>query len=208
MYATHKIKATGVTLTIGFLLATAFAAPALAGSGSPKSLTPQQQQAVWARADATNRFYHLGAYSSTGTQAIRARAAAMNRFYHVGPYTSTARQAVIARALAMDRFYNVGASSVVSEQQAVRARADATNRVYHLGAYASASPVVKQADLRRSQATNRFYHAGSYAVTSTSNGSVWTDVGIGAGILVGLILVAGGLAVATRRRTVNEPTTT
>ena len=79
------------------------------------------------------------------------------------------------------------------------------NRFYHLGAFASTSPAVKQADLRRSQAINRFYRTGSYAVISTSSGFDWADAGIGSGVTLGLILLAGGLAVVTRRRTVREP---
>lgn len=156
MYATHRIKAAGATLTVGFLLATAFAATAAAGNG----LTPQQRQAVWARADATNRYYHLGAYSSAG---------------------ATARQAMLRRSEALNRFY-------------------------HLGAYASSAPAVKKADLRRAQAINRFYRTGSYAVIAPSNGFDWADAGIGAGAMFGLILLAGGVAVAaTRGRTVREP---
>jgi hypothetical protein len=127
VYATHKIKAAGATLTVGFLLATAFTATALAGTG-----TTQEQQAVRARAVAMNRFYNLGAYSSS-------------------------------------------------------------------------SPAVRQADLRRSEAINRFYRTGSYAVISTSSGFDWADAGIGAGVMLGLIVLAGGLTVATRRRTVREP---
>lgn len=155
MYATHKIKAAGATLTVGFLLATAFTATALAGNG----LTPQQRQADWARADGMNRYYHLGAYSSSGATL----------------------------------------------QQALQRRSEAMNRFYHLGAYASSSPAVKQADLRRSLAINRFYRTGSYTVISTSNGFDWADAGIGAGVMFGLILLAGGLAVGTHRRTVREP---
>lgn len=155
MYATHKIKAAGATLTVGFLLATAFTPTAPAGNG----LTAQQRQAVWARADATNRYYHLGAYSSSGSAA----------------------------------------------QQALLRRSEALNRFYHLGAYASSAPAVKKADLRRAQAINRLYRTGSYAVIARSSGFDWADAGIGAGAMFGLILLAGGLAVTTRRRMVREP---
>lgn len=181
MYATHKIKAAGATLTVGFLLATAFAATALAGTS--KGLTPQQQQAVLARADAMNRYYHLGAYSSDVGPAVLARAVATNRFYRVGAYTP----------------------SVMAAKRAEERLGQAMNRFYHLGAYASSSPAVQQADLRRSQAINRFYHTGTYAVISASNGFDWADAGIGAGVTLGLILLAGGLAIVARRRTVREP---
>ena len=181
MYATHKIMAAGATLTVGFLLATAFTATALAGSGTSKGLTPQQRQAVSARAEATNRYYDLGGVP--------------------------VQQAVLARAVAMDRFYHLGAFSpnVVAAQQAEERLGQAMNRFYHLGTYASSSPAVQKADLRRSEATNRFYHTGSYAVIRRSNGFDWADAGIGAGTMLGLILVAGALGVAGRRRAVREP---
>jgi hypothetical protein len=156
VYATHRIKAAGATLTVGFLLATAFTATALAGNG----LTQQQNRAVRARADAMNRYYHLGAYSP----------------------------------------------SALSVQQALRRRSEAMDRVYHLGAFASTAPAVQRADLRRSEAIDRFYRTGSYAVISSSNGFDWADAGIGAGAMFGLILLAGGVAVAaTRGRPVREP---
>lgn len=183
MYATHKIKAAGATLTAGFLLATALTATASAGTGTSKGPTPQQQQAVWARADATNRFYNLGVYSSGEGSAVLARAVATNRFYHLGAFSPT----------------------VTATQQAEQRLGQAMNRFYHLGAYASSSPAVQQADLRRSQAINRFYRTGSYAVISASNGFDWADAGIGAGVMLGLILLAGGLAVTARRRMVREP---
>jgi hypothetical protein len=132
VYATHKIKAAGATLAVGFLLATAFAATALAGNGTSKGLTPQQQQARQRLGEAMNRFYHLGAYSPSAVAA-------------------------------------------------------------------------KQAEQRRGQAMNRFYRTGSYAVVSAPNGFDWADAGIGASVTLGLILLAGGLTVVARRRTVRQP---
>ena len=114
MYATHKIKAAGATLTVGFLLATAFTATAVAGNG----LTPQQRQAVWARADAMNRYYRLGAYSSSGAsaqQALLRRSEAMNRLYHLGAYASSApavKKADLRRAQAINRVRRAGARTV------------------------------------------------------------------------------------------------
>jgi hypothetical protein len=126
MYPFHKIKAAAAMLMVGFLLAIAFSATAQAGSGTRQGLTAQQWKAVRARALATDRHYHLGAYSPAA--------------------------------------------------------------------------VARQAEERRGQAANRYYHLGSYAVIDTSSAFQWNDAGIGAGAMLGTILVAGGLAVAVRRR--------
>lgn len=158
MDITQRIKAAAATLMVGFLLATALTATALAAN-TAKKLTPQQWQAVRARAEAMNQYYRLGAYSSAG---------------------AAARLAEVRRSQAM-------------------------NRYFHLGVYATSSPAAQQAELRRSEAINRYYRTGSYAVISTSNGFGWTDAGIGAGAMLGLIVLAGGLTVAARRRPVREP---
>jgi hypothetical protein len=61
---THKIKAAAATLTVGFLLAIASAATAQAANGpSPGTI---------ARAEATNRYYHLGVYNPRVTSVQRA----------------------------------------------------------------------------------------------------------------------------------------
>lgn len=122
MHSFQKIKAAGATLTVGFLLAIAFAATAQA-AGRPDGMTPQQFKAVQARAEATDRYYHTGAYSPVA----------------------------------------------VGEKQ-------------------------------RAIATDRYYHLGSYAVFTTSSPFQWSDAGIGAGAMLGTILVLGGLAVTLRRR--------
>jgi hypothetical protein len=85
------------------------------------------------------------------------------------------------------------------QSKAVRARAEAMDRYYQLGAYSPAA-VARQAEQRRGQATDRYYHLGSYAVIEASSPFQWSDAGIGAGAMLGTILVAGGLAVAVRRR--------
>src|SRR5215472_6186566 len=122
MYSSHKIKAAAATLVVGFLLAIAFTATAQAGG-----LTAQQSKAVRARAQATDRFYHLGAY---GTVA---------------------------------------------------------------------------AEKRRGQAIDRYYHLGSYTVVASTSPFQWSDAGIGAGAMLGTILVLGGLAVVLRRRGGDKP---
>ena len=125
MYSFHKIKAAGSTLMVGFLLAVAFTATAQA-AGRPDGMTPQQFRAVQARAEATDRYYHLGAFSPTA--------------------------------------------------------------------------VAQRADERRAQASDQYYRLGRYAVVDVPSSFAWGDAGIGAGAMLGMILVAGGVAVAMRRR--------
>lgn len=126
MYSFHRIRAAAAALMVGILLATALAATARVGGGTPQGLTAQQWKAVRARAQAMDRYYHLGAYSPAA--------------------------------------------------------------------------VAGQAEKRRGRATDRYYHLGSYAVIQASSPFQWSDAGIGAGAMLGTILVAGGLAVAARRR--------
>lgn len=88
------------------------------------------------------------------------------------------------------------------EWSALQARSDAMNRYYQLGVY---SPQARAASERRAQAMNRYYHLGRYAVVRVSNGFAWTDAGIGAGATLGAIILAGGVAVALRRRSTGRP---
>ena len=131
MYSFHKIKAAAATLMVGVLLATAFTATAQAGSGTRQGLTAEQSKAVRARAQAMDRYYHLGAHSPAA--------------------------------------------------------------------------VARQAEKLRGQATDRYYHLGSYAVIEASSPFQWSDAGIGAGAMLGTILVAGGVAIALRRRGAAKP---
>ena len=97
-----------------------------------------------------------------------------------------------ARAEATNRYYGLG----TVDSKAVRARAQATDRFYGLDAKSQAL----QAEKRRSEAMNKAYHLGRYSVIHVSTAFDWTDAGIGAGALLGALLVAGGLAVVARRR--------
>ena len=155
---THKIKAATATLTVGFLLAIAFAATAQTAYGR-EGMTAQQRQALHARAVATDRNYQLGVFSP----------------------------------------------DVAAVEQAQELRGQAMNRFYHLGAYSSTGAPAQRAVERRSQAMNRFYRTGKYAAVSSSSPFDWRDTGIGAGGLVGLIILAGGLTVVVRRHTAGQP---
>jgi hypothetical protein len=184
---THKIKAATATLTVGFLLAIAFAATAPTafgreGMNAQQLRAVQQQQAVRARAVATNRHYQLGV--AAVQQAEKLRGQAMNRYYGLGDRSATA----------------------AATQRAVELRSEAMNRAYNLGAFSSTGKAAQRAVERRSEAINRFYDIGGSTVVSTSNPFDWSNVGIGAGGAIALIL-AGGLAVLVRRRTTSGPST-
>jgi hypothetical protein len=187
MYPFHKIKPVAATLTVGFLLAIACAGPGQAANGTPRGTTSQEQQAVKARSAGWNRFYGLGVHSSAVPAAERRRAQAENRYYGTGALAGT---------------------GTTPELQALQARGDAWNRYYRLGAY---GPTVRAAEQRRAQALNRFYRVGQYEVIRVPSRFVWSDAGIGAGAMLGVLLVFGGLAVALRRRTIGKassPSTT
>jgi hypothetical protein len=163
VYSTQRIKAAAATLTVGFLLAIAFAATAQPGNGTRFGMTPQQWKADQVRGDAMNRYYHLGAYSQQADElkAARVRGQAMNRYYHLGTYRLQAQ--------------------------------------------------AQLAEERRGQAANQYYHLGRYAVVSVPSRFDWADAGIGAGAMLGAILLAGGLAVTIRRRPIGKtsfPSTT
>jgi hypothetical protein len=209
MSSTQTIKTMAATLTVGVLLAGFFAATGFAGDGVSKAVQARAKatnefygvgtvdsKAVQARAQAMNGFYGSGA--AAALKAEKLRSAATNEFYGVGTVES---KAVQARAQAMNGFYGSGAAAAL---KAEKLRSAALNRYYGLGVD---SKQVQRAELRRSQAINQAYRLGQYAVIGGSNSFDWADAGIGAGAMLGTLLIAGGLAVVARRR-VSSPTTT
>jgi hypothetical protein len=107
---------------------------------------------------------------------------------------------LLALALAVNAQAGGTRQGLTAEQwKAVRARAQAMDRYYQLGVYSPAA-VARQGEKRRGQATDQYYHLGSYAVIQAPNPFQWSDAGIGAGAMLGTILIAGGLSVALRRR--------
>jgi hypothetical protein len=189
VYSTQWIKRVAATLTVGVLLAVAFAGAAQAGNGTPKGMTAQEWKALVARSEAMNRYYHLGAFSKSGTAV---------------------RQAEERRAQAVNQYYDLSTNSkaAAAVQEAEERRAQAMNRYYNLGT--SGGAAAHRADVRRAQAVNRYFHLGSYAVIGESSGFDWTDAGIGAGAMLGAIILVGGLAVEAHRRTTGKsfPSTT
>ena len=145
-----------------------------------------------------------GSFAATGlagtgvSKAVQARAKATNQFYGLGTVDS---KAVRARAQAMNGFYGSGAAAAL---KAEKLRSAALNRYYGLGVDGKQ---VQRAEQRRSQAINQAYDLGQYAVISGSSSFDWADAGIGAGGMLGTLLVASGLAIVARRR-FSSPSTT
>lgn len=143
-----------------------------------------------------------GVFAATGyagngvPSGVRARAVATNAYYGLGTVDS---KAVQARAKATNAFYGVGVQGAL---KAEKSRSAAMNGFYGIGREGAA-----QAEKRRGQAINRAYHLGQYAVISGSGSFDWADAGIGAGAMLGTLLVAGGLAVGARRK-LSSPSTT
>ena len=147
-----------------------------------------------------------GFFAATGlagngvSKAERARAEATNRHYGLPTVDS---KAVRARAEATDQFFGLDRKS--QALQAEKRRSEATNRFYGLGV-SNQPAAVRRAETARAEATDRFYHLGRYAVIGVSSSFDWADAGIGAGAMLGALLVAGGLAVVARRR-LSSPST-
>jgi hypothetical protein len=86
-----------------------------------------------------------------------------------------------------------------SQLKGIEARALATDQYYHLGKFSPTATALR-AERLRAQATDRFYHLGRYAVPAAASPFRWADAGIGAGAMLGAILLVGGTTVALRRR--------
>ena len=114
MYSFHKIKAAAAMLMVGVLLATAFTATAQAGSGTRQGLTAEQRRWSGARAQAMDRYYHLGAHSPaavaragreapadrrpTGTTTSEATPSSRRRARSNGPMRASGRARCSARS--------------------------------------------------------------------------------------------------------------
>ena len=104
------------------------------------------------------------------------------------------------RGTELNRHYSLGAFSPAAEaRRAAEIRGRELNRRYNLGTYAVIE--AQKAEKIRGEALNRRYGLGKYAVVASSTTRFnWASMGIGAGAMLGTILVAGGLAVTLRRR--------
>jgi hypothetical protein len=114
---------------------------------------------------------------------------------------------LFATAFATTALAGNGVPSGMTAQQwkAIQARSQALNRIYRLGAYSPRAEAQRAVE-RRYQAINQYYGLGRYAVVRVSTPSEfdWADAGIGAGAMLGAIILASGLAVAVRRRVVDQ----
>jgi hypothetical protein len=109
-----------------------------------------------------------------------------------------AQRALELRGQAMNDKYSLDA------RDALRIRSDALNRRYHLGVYATSTSTSNAAALRaleiRARAMNARFQTGSYAVVrQSSDGFDWLDRTVAAAGALGLVLIAGGVAVGARR---------
>jgi hypothetical protein len=97
--------------------------------------------------------------------------------------------------------------------QALAIRSEALNQLYGLDtSSAGGTPAQALSALRaRSDALNQRYQLGRYAVVRVGGGFDWADAGVGAASMLGIVLIAGALAIVVRRsRTidVSYPSTT
>jgi hypothetical protein len=136
----------------------------------------------------------------TAALALGAMLAAVGPAAATGSNTQAARanRALEIRSQALDQRYNTAALN------ALQLRSEGLDRTYHLGGGGTAPAVDTTAATRalqiRSDALNRYYHLGGYAVVVRStDGFDWTDAGVGGAATLGLVLVAGALALGTRR---------
>ena len=94
-----------------------------------------------------------------------------------------------------------------AEYRALMARSEGLNERYHLGAWKGVpqgmSPDEYRALMLRSEALNKQYGLGKWSAAAqthvSTHGFAWGAFGIGAVAMLGLVLLAGGVAVGNRR---------
>jgi hypothetical protein len=95
-----------------------------------------------------------------------------------------------------------------AEHRALMLRSEALNKRYHLGTYSRAAQGTTAPEYRalmiRSEALNKKYHLGSWAVApasasmSTAGDFSWSAFGIGAAVMLGVVLLASAGIVGGR----------
>ena len=184
-------------------------ASALAG-GRPQSMSPSAYDALVSQGQAMNARYgnvvtHLSGsefselwrdggskLDSAALVALVARSEAMNaaassQFYGLPP---AAYQALVADGQALDARYGDAVTKLTPKQFAG----------LYLAGGSKLTPQALNALVARSEAMNRAARStGDGTVVTSSSGSfAWDDFGIGAAAAIGLILLAGGIGLATR----------
>ena len=121
-------------------------------------------------------------------RALMLRSEALNAKYHLGTYSRGPR------------------GTTAPAYQALMLRSEALNEKYHLGTYsraprATTAPAYRALKLR-SEALNARYHLGEFApatqVEPRTTGFSWSAFGIGAAVMLGLVLLASGAIVGGR----------
>jgi hypothetical protein len=113
------------------------------------------------------------------------------------PQTAQGLDTAIATAMAAQ-----AATQRSETAHALAIRSTGLNHQYHLGTVATDAGAAQaiHAVALRGAALNRHYQLGRYAPSArSSSGFAWADAGIGAGAMLGLALLATGLALSVRR---------
>ena len=96
-----------------------------------------------------------------------------------------------------------GQGADAAAMRALHLRSEALNTTYGLGDATVVDPSSVAAAVAaltaRSEALNAQYHLGPYAIVRPTTGFRWVDAAIGAAGMLGIVLVAGGLAAGIRR---------
>ncbi len=93
-----------------------------------------------------------------------------------------------------------GSAFAGAADRALQIRSEALNAKYHLGGSTDVNEAARRALEIRGQALNKLYGLGEPApiVATGSNSFSWGAFGIGAGSMLGFVLLSSGLAVAGR----------
>jgi hypothetical protein len=114
----------------------------------------------------------------------------------LGP-TKAEQRADTLRGEALNKKYRLGAYKFgpsLAEQRADTLRGEALNQKYGLGTYKIGPSIYEQrADTLRGEALNRKYGLGRSTPTTTTSSPnfQWSDAGIGAGVLLGVVALLG-----------------
>ena len=184
---------------IAAVLATVSALTALAGvaqAGTSPSVSNAEDRALMLRSEALNEKYGLGAERAVlqgmaaAERALMLRSEALNQRYGLGPQRAVhqgmaaAERALMLRSEALNRTYGLGPQRAVlqgmtaAENRALMLRSEALNQRDGLGKQKAAADT--------SQPTN------------SARGFAWGAFEIGAAVMFGLALLAGGFFVRRR----------
>jgi hypothetical protein len=174
---------------------TALVGVAQAGTSRSPSVSNAEYRALMLRSEALNQKYGLGA----------------ERAVHQG--VTAAERALMLRSEALNQKYGLGAERAVLQRMAAAERAlmlrsEALNQKYGLGpqrAVPQGMAAAERALMLRSEALNQTSGLGEQRAaavasqpTNSTRGFAWGAFGIGAAVMFGLALLAGGFFVRHR----------